>query len=79
MGFSLKKIFGELGKKEYTFQNGSKTAKVRTNNMLIASSYSIEFNDSAGGGSSSGYTFRLFGNVTADGVNEAKKLCDIKL
>ncbi len=79
MAFSLKKLFNGLGKKEYDFANGNKTAHVTTNNMLIASSYTVETKEVTGNGSSTAtYSqFTVGQNVTAKGVQKGKDFCGL--
>ncbi len=76
---SLKSFFNSLGKKEYDFQNGNKTAHVTTNNMLIASSYKIETKEVTANGSRTGTIaqFTVGQNVTAKGVQKGKDFCGI--
>ena len=73
---SIKDRFNALGKKEYTFENGGKTATVKTNDMLIASSYSLSYDDHAGNRGTD-YRLNVGSNVTAEGVRKAKDFCGI--
>jgi hypothetical protein len=76
---SLKNFFNSLGKKEYDFANGNKTAHVTTNKTLFTSSYTVETKEDTGNGSCTA-TYSQFSvgrNVTAKGVQKGKDFCGI--